>query len=154
MLSKLIGIFGLNSKKPKSIDSNMEAQADLFIQKLSDDAAAIDAEKLDFSEASLELVDQVLDDLHRQGLPLSDDLLNMASAYVFETARKAFGGEYMRFNEENPFVLVMGAPDCKVGLLAMEKVAKRVKNGPEDNLVFFFQGIAPLIEAKKSAMLT
>lgn len=153
MLKKLFGLFGGKSKTPESIEDAMGMQADLFIQSFTGATAPIDASKLDFTEASLTLVDQVLQDFYQQGVDLPEDLHYMASAYVLETARKTYGGEYQRFNEENPFVLVMGAPDCQVGFLGMEKVTKRAKNGPEDSLLFFFQGIAPLLEANKSAML-
>ncbi|MGO7064450.1 hypothetical protein ACCT15_34370 [Rhizobium ruizarguesonis] len=116
--------------------------------------APIDASKLDFSEGSLQLVDQVLQDFYQRQAALPDDLHFLASAYVFETARRQFGGRYLRGDEHNPFVLVIGEPDFRVGVLVMAKIKGRAVNGPEDNIPFFYAGIAPLVERRASATLT
>jgi hypothetical protein len=138
---------------PKTLEEGMEWQAADFIGAFTSPRAPIDASKLDYSEASLVLIDQVLDDFFRQGAPLPDDLHFLASAYVFEVARREFGGRYLRGDDENPFVLVIGEDDAQVGVCVMGKVRGRATNGPEDSILFFYAGIAPLVAAGEAATL-
>lgn len=132
---------------PASIEEGMEWQAADFVRAFSPAGSPIDGSKLDYSEDSLALVDRVLDDFYRQGAALPDDLHFLASAYVFEVARRAFGGRYLRGDEENPFVLVIGEGAAEIGVCVMSKVRGRTVNGPEDNIPFFYAGIAPLVSA-------
>lgn len=150
-----MGIFGFLRKKkmPPTIEAGMASQAEDFIAAFSADGSPIDASKLDYSAASLALVDQVLDDFYRQQAPLPDDLHFLASAYVFETARREFGGRYMRGDDDNPFVLVIEPGDAQIGVFVMGKVKGRAVNGPEDSLPFFYEGIAPLVTRGESAAL-
>lgn len=138
---------------PDSLEQGMEWQAGDFVTAFSAAGAPIDGSRLDYSEESLELVDRVLDDFYRQGASLPEDLHFLASAYVFEVARRAFGGRYLRADAENPFVLVIGEGEAEVGVCVMSKVRGRTVNGPEDNIPFFYAGIAPLVAAGKRATL-
>ena len=138
---------------PTSLEQGMEWQAADFVAAFSGPGSPIDEGKLDYSEASLALVDDVLDDFHRQGEPLPSELHFLASAYVFEVARREFGGRYLRFDEENPFVLEIADGQTRVGVCVMGKVRGRVVNGPEDSIPFFYAGIAPLVAAGASATL-
>ena len=65
---------------PKSLEEGMEWQAADFIGAFTSPRSPIDAGKLDYSEASLALVDRVLDDFYRQQAPFPDDLHFLASA--------------------------------------------------------------------------
>jgi hypothetical protein len=138
---------------PSSIEEGMAWQAADFVEAFSPAGSPIDGSKLDYSEASLTLVDSVLDDFYRRETPLPDDLHFLASAYVFEVARREFGGRYLRGEGEDPFVLVIGEADADVGVCVMGKVRGRAVNGPEDSIPFFYAGIAPLVAAGKSATL-
>ena len=95
----------------------------------------------------------MLQDFYEQQAPLPEDLHFLASAYVFECARRQYGGRYLRGDDANPFVLVIGEPDCQIGFCAMEKVAGRASNGPEDSLSFFYDGIAAPLQRKASVTL-
>jgi hypothetical protein len=132
---------------PASLEEGMEWQAADFVAAFSPAGSPIDGSKLDYSEASLELVDRVLGDFHRQGASLPGDLHFLTSAYIFEVARRAFGGRYLRGDDENPFVLVIGQGDAEVGICVMSKVRGRAVNGPEDSIPSFYAGIAPLVSA-------
>jgi hypothetical protein len=138
---------------PANLEEGMEWQAANFVTAFSPTGSPIDGSKLDYSEASLELVDRVLDDFYRQEATLPDDLHFLASAYTFEVARRAFGGRYLRGDDANPFVLVIGQGDAEVGVCVMSKVRGRTVNGPEDNIPFFYAGIAPLVAAGSRATL-
>lgn len=150
-----MGLFDFFRRKrmPKTPEAGMQSQAADFINAFSGEGSPIDATLLDYSKDSLELVDSILQDFYKQKAELPEDLHFMLSAYVFECARVAFGGRYLRGDEDNPFVLVIGEPECQIGFCVMEKVHKRVKNGPEDSIPFFYQGIPELLDNKASATL-
>ena len=138
---------------PANIEDEMEQRAAGFVDAFSCDGSPIDGRKLDYSEASLALVDRMLDDFYRLGAALPDDIHGLTSAYVFEVARRSFGGRYLRGDQDNPYVLVIGEGDAEIGVCVMSKLHGRVRNGPEDNIPFFFAGIAPLVSAGRRATL-
>jgi hypothetical protein len=146
-------IFRKKPKMPASIEEGMASQAHDFIEAFRGDRSPIDASKLDFSKDSIALVDKVLQDFYLQKAMLPKDLHFLASAYVFECARKQYGGRYLRGDEQNPFILVIGGSEFQIGFCAMEKVVGRAKNGPEDSLLFFFERIESLYQQKKSVTL-
>jgi hypothetical protein len=151
-----MGLFDIFKKKPQmpaKIEEGMQSQAIDFIDAFRGDRSPIDANKLDYSEQSLALVDKVLQDFYLQKAELPDDLHFLSSAYVFECARKNYGGRYLRSDAPNPFVLLIGEPDCEIGFCAMEKISMRAANGPDDSILFFYQGIEGLLKSKKSATL-
>ena len=151
-----MSIFDIFRKKPKipaTIEDEMASQANDFINAFRGSDSPIDTGKLDFSRDSVLLVDQVLQDFYSQDAQLPNYLHFLASAYVFECARKRYGGRYLRGNQENPFILVIGEPEFQIGFCAIEKVLGRATNGPEDNLLFFFDGIESPYQQKKSVTL-
>ena len=86
-----MGLFDFLKKKPampETIEDGMASQANDFIGAFSQPGAPIDGAKLDYTAASLPLVDRVLDDFFKQQAPLPDDLHFLTSAYVFEVARR------------------------------------------------------------------
>lgn len=141
-------------KMPESMEAAMASQAQDFIDAFSGRGAPIDASQLDYSRDSIALVDKVLQDFYVQQAPLPEDLHFLASAYVFECARRQYGGRYLRSEAPNSFVLVLGEPDCRIGFCAMGKVASRAANGPDDNQLFFYDGIAQALERKVDVALT
>lgn len=111
------------------------------------------AGELDYSRASLDRVDEILDRFHTNDHPLPPDVHFQASAYVFEVARREFGGRYLAGGGDDPYVLVIGEPAFQVGVMVMGKVAGRVINGPEDSIPFFYDGIRPLVDRGVDATL-
>ena len=140
-------------RMPKTIEDAMASQANDFVHAFRGPASPVPEEALDYSEASLGHVDRILDDFHRRGVALPEDLHFLASAYLFETARREFGGRYLRGDDDNTFVLVLGEPDCQIGIMAMAKVAGRAANGPEDDIPFFYAGIRPALDRGQDATL-
>lgn len=149
----IFDIFRRKPKMPASLEEGMASQANDFIEAFRGDGSPIDADKLDFGRESITLVDKVLQDFYLRKAPLPDDLHFLASAYVFECARRQYGGKYLRGDEQNPFVLVIGEPDCQIGFCVMGKVQGRATNGPEDSLQFFYDGIEDLFRNKLDATL-
>ncbi len=82
-----------------------------------------------------------------------DALYNMSSmigCYVFETARRNYGGEYLWVRDEQQPVLVAGMPDFQVSIRAWQKVRGRLQNGSEDSIPFYVAGYQEHIaQAKK-----
>lgn len=133
--------------KPSSIDELMILEASKLVKLLKKSG------NLDYSESSLDIVDADLQDYHLGLGEFTEELHLMFSAYIFECARKQYGGSYLKGNERNPIILVIGVPDFQIGFSVMEKVIMRIENGPEDNIRFFYQGIEPRFIAKRSATL-
>lgn len=105
----------------------------------------------DFSIESLEFVDDFLDDMGSHELD-EDEIFNissMAGCYIFETARRNYGGEYLWIKDEQQPVLVAGMPDFSVAIRAWEKVRGRLLNGKEDNIPFYIAGYKEHIEKGK-----
>ena len=146
---------------PVSVEDMMARAAATFVASVDgirlperDTEYYVRADELDFTRGSLMVVDKILDGFYTFERPLPADTHFQASAYIFEVARREFGGRYLAGNGENRYVLVIGEPDFQVGVLAMGKVAGRAVNGPEDSIPFFYDGIRPLIERGTSATLT
>lgn len=107
--------------------------------------------ELDYSIDSLKLIEDYLDDLSCFGL--EDEALDNAAAtigcYIFETARRCFGGEYKWSEKYDQPILVMGLPVFSVAIMTFDKVKKRLTNGSEDSILFFISGYKEHIEKGK-----
>ncbi len=108
---------------------------------------------LDYSFESLAEVDEMLGGLGKRREEFREegffDLYSMTGCYVFEVARRNFGGEYFWIEKEQQPILVAGQPDFSVGIKVWEKVRGRLMNGPEDNIPFYIAGYQEHIEKGK-----
>ncbi len=97
---------------------------------------------LDYSVESLAVVDDFLDMFSGEDMDEDAlfDLSSMVGCYVFEVARRNYGGEYFWIQEEQQPVLVAGRPDFSVEIKVWEKVKGRLLNGGEDNIPFYIAG--------------
>ena len=114
---------------------------------------------LDYSFESLAEVDEMLGGLGKRREEFREegffDLYSMTGCYVFEVARRNFGGEYFWIEEEQQPILVAGLPEFSVGMKAWEKVQGRLANGKEDNIPFYVAGYSEHIEkAQKGTRVT
>lgn len=105
----------------------------------------------DFSPESLEAVDQLLEELSGYGLndAALQDASSMIGSYVFEVARRNYGGEYFWIEEESQPLLTAGLPDFRISIKAWEKVRGRLTKGKEDNIPFYIEGFRQYIEKGK-----
>lgn len=112
---------------------------------------------LDYSAESLREVDDLLEAFGQEELD-EEALFNISSmvgCYVFETARRCYGGEYFWIEEEQQPILVAGLPEFSVGIKAWEKVKGRLINGKEDDIPFYVAGYAEHIgKAQKGTRVT
>jgi hypothetical protein len=103
-------------------------------------------EPLDYSEASLAIVEETLAQAATwEGELNRDELQNFArdfACYILEVARRQFGGRYCWFERGNQPVLVVGEPAFRIALLPWDKVRSRLSGDPADNIPFFYAGFA------------
>lgn len=105
---------------------------------------------LDFSVKSIEILDLLLDEaadfLEGENL---ENFVPVAGCYLFEVARRNFGGTYYWNEQQNQPILVTGEPEYHVAIMTFEKVKDRMVNGEEDNLPYYFQGYVEAVERGK-----
>lgn len=110
--------------------------------------------QLDYSVESLQIVDEdILKHVYENQQDLDenmkDDIIRQAGSYIFEVARRNFGGKYYWYDPLNQPILVTGQPIFEISILAFEKVKQRIENGDEDNIPFFFKGYTQRVKAAK-----
>lgn len=163
-LKNEMGIFDRLKKNKESLSQNdnsepigdytrdMIKSADFFISSSSDRFAG-----LDYSVKSLEKVDDILEEAsdfyEEMNEEQKQNLINTVGSYVFEVARKNFGGKYYWYDQLNQPILVTGQPEFEVSILAFEKVKGRLENGKEDNIPFYFAGYVERVNNKQSGMI-
>lgn len=108
---------------------------------------------LNFSVESLKVVDTILEEVNEFKEDMSEGQINSVvqtvGSYIFEVARRNFGGRYFWYDQLNQPILVTGQPNFEISLLAFEKVKGRIQNGKEDNIPFFFQGYVERVTKAK-----
>lgn len=96
-----------------------------------------------YSINSLVEVDDLLDEIsdYVMGEDAIYNIYTMIGSYVFETARRNYGGKYYWLQDEQQPILVIGEPDFSVSIRAWEKVKSRIEKGVEDNIPFYIEGL-------------
>lgn len=99
---------------------------------------------LDFSINSLKALDELLEQFHLNQNDIDDemksDVIAQAGSYIFEVARRNYGGKYFWYNQMDQPILVTGQPDFEISIIAFDKVRMRIENGKEDQIPFYFKG--------------
>jgi hypothetical protein len=101
---------------------------------------------LDYSEASLAVVEEMLEEVAAYAEAMTPEQLQTLSqnfaCYIIEVGRRAFGGRYCWYEQRDQPVLVVGEPTFRVALLAGDKVRDRLTGDRADNIPFFYNGFA------------
>ena len=101
---------------------------------------------LDYSEASLEIVESMLAEVAEYAQQLSPDQVSIVvhefGCYVLEVGRKEFGGCYQWHDGREQPVLVVGEPAFRIAMLAWDKVRGRIGGDTGDNIPFHYSGFA------------
>ena len=148
-----------NGKTPSSqmndtpTEERKEAMSEFNIQEMMESAAgqavafakeAIEM-NLDFSEASVNYIEQILDSFHRgiikQSNVTEEELENTAvvwGAYLGEVLRRNFNGEWVA-EGDGLYALNISDEKNNFKIFPINKVYKRLKNGLEDNVAFYFE---------------
>ena len=100
---------------------------------------------LDFSEASLSVVEAILDEASQYyddpRAPEAENLVTGLGNYILEVARRNHGDIYRWMPPGQP-VLVFGEPSCHIAITTWEKVRGRLSGDLADNIPFFYEGFA------------
>ncbi|WP_138495121.1 hypothetical protein [Paenibacillus pinistramenti] len=112
-----------------------------------------DRGNFDFSIQSLRKLDDLLEELGNYKLDnhALDSASSMAGSYIFEVARRNYGGRYFWVQDRDQPVLVTGEPEYSISIFAFDKVKGRIQNGKEDDIPYYFDGY---IEAVKKGKQT
>jgi hypothetical protein len=101
---------------------------------------------LDYSEASLAVVEEMLDEAGRWLTGLTPDqistLVEDLGCYILEVGRREFGGRYQWHDGRDQPVLVVGEPAFRVALITWDRVRGRLGGDAGDNIPFFYAGFA------------
>lgn len=127
----------LRLRHPPDVESAPATAADIVTA-----SADVDGVHLDYTPQSLELVDQILDRFHQErlGSDLVAETLWGFGCYLGEVLVRNAGGRWIatpadaRGRFDFPIVLQRDERLCN----PIGKAFKRVDNGPEDSLVFFY----------------
>lgn len=143
----------LNNQEPlDDFAKDVARTAELFVSNTSDRFKG-----LDFSVKSLEVVDCVLEEAsdfyEEMGDQQKQNLISSVGSYIFEVARRNFGGKYFWYDKLNQPIFVTGQPNFDVSILAFDKVKGRLENGREDNIPFYFAGYVERVQNKQSGMI-
>lgn len=135
----------------KQFADDMLANASLLIKQFKDDA------QLDFSIESLHALDQIIEDstefYKKADIETRRKMIIKIGSYIFEVAKKNFGGQYYWYDRLDQPILVTGQPEFEMSLLAYEKVRGRFEKGNEDNIPFFFEGYVEGVKEKANRMI-
>ena len=104
---------------------------------------------LDYSPDSIRQVEEVLEKLYPRGIsrlirrgPSVEDTATMAKmygGYIGEVVRRAAGGEWVLDTEVAPGQTVISLRKGEQRIFPPSKVQKRLANGSEDNVWFYYQ---------------
>jgi hypothetical protein len=121
--------------------------APLFAADIVASAKNIDGVTLDYSVKSLEEVDRIIGRFHEQGKTVEEiaETVFGLGCYVGEVFVKNVGGSWLAATQEE-IENVYGVPlivqlKNQVTANPIGKIIKRLENGDEDNIPYFYRGI-------------
>ncbi|MEC0270117.1 hypothetical protein [Paenibacillus anseongense] len=128
------------------LEQDIISTAESFVNNFSDKG------NFDYSVQSLQKLDDILEELCEY--QIDDDTLDsvssMAGSYIFEVARRSYGGQYIWVQERDQPVLVTGEPEYSISIFAFDKVSGRIRNGKEDDIPYYFDGYIEAVEKGKN----
>ncbi len=142
-------MFGFLKKDQEASTEAVQAE---FIERVANaarefvHAAQPETGQLDYSLSSIHALDAVLEAAHLGNLPLTPMQTVGAAAYLYEVARREYGGLYEVCDDEDPVVLVTGGPDAEVCLGAIAKVERRIRYGSDEAVPPFFERFKRAVE--------
>lgn len=133
----------------------LQDELELQISRRGEDAAARFQEpsgfRLDFSEASVaaleELIAEIAEFVSEVAEEQVEGLVQDFGCYLFETARRTFGGKYYWMQELEQPVLSLAGPESSVALVAFTRVRRRIRGEAPEPLPLFFADFARRLRA-------
>jgi hypothetical protein len=100
-----------------------------------------DGEKMDYTEASLveveDMLDEAADYLSAMTPEQITNVVQNVGCYILEVGRREFGGRYLWQDDRDQPVLVVGEPAFRVAMITWDKVRGRLSGDDGDNIPFF-----------------
>jgi hypothetical protein len=101
-------------------------------------------EKLDYSVSSLQVVEEILDEVARNNANIKaqeiEALIELVGCYILEVGYREHGGEFSWYEEGQQPVLIVGEPTFHVAIMSFDKVRGRISGDLGDNIPFFYEG--------------
>ena len=123
------------------------------VRRVAAGMASAKPDRLDFSEASLAVVEEMLAEAAGFVDGMTDEqVVNIAQqmgCYVLEVGRRTHGGRYVWHEGRGAPVLLVGEPDFRVAILTWDKTEGRLRGDEADNIPFFYAGFAGRVRAAK-----
>ena len=130
-----------------TLPSEVLEKARLAVDQMQERAGG----RLDYSERSLEAVEELLEEASQYEAELDAGmkraLVELLGCYILAVANRAHGGEFMWLEERAQPVLVVGEPAFHVAMIAFDKVRGRLGGDKGDNIPFFYEGFAGRVKA-------
>ncbi len=143
-------------KTPLPVDEDVQDEFIERVQAAAEDFLTVVPERsaLDYSPESVIGLESVLDEAYRGRLTLSPMQTVGAAAYLYEVARRHYGGLYEVCDDDDPVVLVTSEAGFEVCLCAISKVERRLQHGEAEALTTFFQRFVSAVNARESVTIT
>ena len=125
-----------------SLEEQVHEKAHLAVDQLQERAGG----RLDYSEASLEAIEHILDEAAQYAAEMEqsnvDALVQLIGSYILTVAHKAHGGAFCWHEQQDQPALVVGEPQRHVAIMTFSKVKSRLGGDKADNIPFFYQGFS------------
>jgi hypothetical protein len=116
------------------------------VQRVAAGIAATRPDRLDYSEGSLAVIEEMLAEAaeYVDGMTeeLATDIAEQTGCYILEVGRRKHGGRYVWYEARNAPVLLVGEPEFRVAMLTWDKTRGRLSGDEADNIPFFYEGFA------------
>jgi hypothetical protein len=141
-------LFG--KQKPNSGANDFARQITGFAEQAVDASRHRSGGVLDYSEASLKIVEEMLEEISQTGAGAqAESVATVFSSYILEVGRRQFGGRYSWYEKGNQPVLVVGEPRFRIAIITLDRVRSRIGGNREDNIPFFFEGFSSSVRKAK-----
>ena len=119
------------------------------VQRVAAGIAATRPDRLDYSEGSLAVIEEMLAEAADYDLTeeLATNIAEQTGCYILEVGRRRHGGRYVWYEARNAPVLLVGEPDFRVAMLTWDKTRGRLSGDEADNIPFFYDGFADRVRS-------
>lgn len=132
-----------------SLDREVLNCADRVVQMSRDRAGQV----LEYTDASIEVVEEMLDEAAAHAKRMSEAQLRRLSqdvgCYVLEVARRNHGGSYVWSEDRNEPGLLAGEPRASITLFCWNKVYDRLRGGEPHAIPPFYAGFVERVRQAK-----
>jgi hypothetical protein len=136
----------VNASPMNDLATQIHQKAELAISQFQERAGG----KLDYSVKSLEVIDEMLAEASDfvEVMPPEhvNSLVNLMGSYILSVAHKEHGGNFYWHDEKDQPILVVGEPNYKVALMAINKVRSRLQGDKADSIPFFYKGFSDRVK--------